>query len=146
MASNINRAMLSGRITNEPELRQSANGTAVLKFGIAVNRSRKNQQGDWEEVPNFFDCVMMGNRANGLSKYLHKGMKVAIEGELRQDTWTAKDGSKRSKVEIYVNNLDFMDSKQQTSQQGGYQGEAQYVKAETYDEPQGGYYDQEIPF
>ena len=146
MASNINRAMLSGRITNEPELRQSANGTAILKFGIAVNRSRQTPQGDWEEVPSFFDCVMMGNRANGLSRYLHKGMKVAIEGELRQDTWTAKDGSKRSKVEIYVNNLDFMDSKQQTSQQGGHQGEAQYVKAETYDAPQGSYYDQEIPF
>ena len=143
MASNINRAMLSGNIANEPELRQSANGIAILKFGIAVNRNKKNQQGEWEEAVSFFDCAMVGSRANALSKYLHKGMKVSIDGELRQNTWTAGDGSKRSKVEVYINNLEFMDSKQR----GGRQGEAQYVKAETYDTPQGSYYDtSEIPF
>lgn len=140
MASNINRTMLSGRITNEPELRQSANGTAVLRFGIAVNRNKKNQQGEWEEVPNFFDCAMIGNRANGLSGYLHKGMKIAVEGELRQDTWTAKDGSKRSKVEIYVNNLEFMDSKPQSQQQ------PQYVQATYYEQPQSGMYQDDLPF
>jgi single-strand DNA-binding protein len=145
MANNINRVMLSGNITNEPELRQSANGTAILKFGIAVNRGKKNQQGGWDEVASFFVCVIIGSRASGLSQYLHRGTKVYVDGELRQSTWTANDGSKRSKVEVYVNNLEFQNPK--PKQQNGYQGDAQYVQAETYDTPQSGYFDtSDIPF
>ena len=135
---NINRVVLSGRLTREPELRQTAGGFSVLSFGIAVNGSKKNQQGEWEDVPNFFDCSVVGSRASGLSQYLHKGMKVALEGELRYSSWTAQDGTKRSKVEVSVGELEFMDakSKQQDEQQ----------QPAHEQQPAHGVYDEDIPF
>jgi single-strand DNA-binding protein len=104
----INRVVISGNLTREPELRQ-AGSTTVLQFGIAVNERRKNSQTDqWEDHPNFFDVLVWGARGEGLSRVLTKGMKVAIEGKLRWSQWTAQDGGKRSKVEIVADNVDFM--------------------------------------
>ena len=104
----INRVVVSGNLTREPELRQ-AGSTTVLQFGIAVNERRRNSQTDqWEEHPNFFDVLVWGARGEGLSRVLTKGMKVAIEGKLRWSSWTAQDGGKRSKVEIVADNVDFM--------------------------------------
>ena len=104
----INRVVISGNLTREPELRQ-AGSTTVLAFGIAVNERRRNAQTDqWEDHPNFFDVLVWGNRGEGLSRILTKGMKVAIEGKLRWSSWTAQDGGKRSKVEIVADNVDFM--------------------------------------
>lgn len=98
----INRAIVSGNLTRDPELRATAGGTQVLGFGIAVNDRRRNQQtGEWEDYPNFIDCTMFGNRAEALSRILRKGMKVAIEGKLRYSSWEDKNGGgRRSKVEI----------------------------------------------
>ena len=80
----INRVVLSGNLTRDPELRQTPGGTAVLSFGIAVNDRRKNSQtGEWEDYPNFLDCTIFGSRAEGLSNYLSKGTKVCLEGKLR---------------------------------------------------------------
>ena len=84
---------------------------AVLNFGIAVNDRRKNpQSGEWEDYPNFIDCTMFGTRAESVSRFLHKGTKVAIEGKLRWSQWEAKDGSKRSKLEVIVDEIEFMSS------------------------------------
>lgn len=98
----INRAVVSGNLTRDPELRATPGGTQVLGFGVAVNDRRRNQQtGEWEDYPNFIDCTMFGNRAEALSRILHKGMKVAIEGKLRYSSWEDKNGGgRRSKVEI----------------------------------------------
>lgn len=98
----INRAVVSGNLTRDPELRATPGGTQVLGFGIAVNDRRRNQQtGEWEDYPNFIDCTMFGNRAEALSRILRKGMKVAIEGKLRYSSWEDKNGGgRRSKVEI----------------------------------------------
>ena len=98
----INRAIVSGNLTRDPELRATAGGTQVLGFGVAVNDRRRNQQtGEWEDYPNFIDCTMFGNRAEALSRILRKGMKVAIEGKLRYSSWEDKNGGgRRSKVEI----------------------------------------------
>ncbi|MCL2745927.1 MAG: single-stranded DNA-binding protein [Coriobacteriia bacterium] len=105
---NINRVVVSGNLTREPELRQ-AGSTTVLQFGIAVNERRKNNQTDqWEDVPNFFDVLVWGARGEGLSRVLTKGMKVAIEGKLRWSQWKAQDGTNRNKVEIVADNVDFM--------------------------------------
>ena len=80
----VNRVMVSGNLTRDPELRQTAGGMSVLSFGIAVNDRRKNSQtGEWEDYPNFLDCTLFGSRADGLSKILAKGSKVAIDGKLR---------------------------------------------------------------
>lgn len=98
----INRVVVSGNLTRDPELRVTPGGTQVLGFGVAVNDRRRNQQtGEWEDYPNFIDCTMFGNRAEALSRILHKGMKVAIEGKLRYSSWEDKNGDgRRSKVEI----------------------------------------------
>lgn len=80
----LNRVMVTGNLTRDPELRQTANGMSVLSFGIAVNDRRKNSQtGEWEDYPNFLDCTLFGARADGLHKIITKGTKVAIDGKLR---------------------------------------------------------------
>lgn len=106
----INRVNISGNLTRDPELRQTQSGNAVLTFGVAVNDRRKNQQtGEWEDYPNFVDCVLFGNRATGVSKFLSKGMKVAIEGKLRYDQWKDKQtGQNRSKLSVIVEEIEFL--------------------------------------
>lgn len=121
----INKVMLSGNLTRDPELRSMSGGDHVLKFGIAVNERRKNQQtGEWgEDRPNFFDCTMFGARAEAVSRFLSKGSKVAIEGRLQWHQWEDREtGQNRSKVDIVVNEIEFMSRRgedQQPQQQGG---------------------------
>lgn len=103
----INRVVVAGNLTRDPELRSTPGGVPVLMVGIAVNDRRKNGSGEWEDVPNFFECTMFGNRAESVSRYLAKGMKVCIEGKLRWSQWE-KDGSKRSRVDIIIDQIEFM--------------------------------------
>lgn len=135
----INRVAISGNLTRDPELRQTQGGMAVLTMGVAVNDRAKNQQtGQWEDRANFVDCTMFGNRAQAVSQYLHKGSKVAIEGKLRWSQWDDRQtGQKRSKLEVVVEELEFMDSRQQQGQQPGYAQPQQ---------PQQQYSDNNIPF
>lgn len=112
----INRVNISGNLTRDPELRATAGGTQVLSFGVAVNDRRKSPQtGDWEDYPNFVDCTMFGTRAEAVSRYLSKGTKVAIEGKLRYSSWD-KDGQRRSKLEVVVDEIEFMSSRQHAEQ------------------------------
>lgn len=114
----INKAIISGNLTRDPELRQTQGGTSVLTIGVAVNDRRKNQQtGEWEDYPNFIDCTIFGNRATGVAPYLEKGMKVAIEGKLNQSRWQADDGTNRSKIEIIVDEIEFMARRDGSQQQ-----------------------------
>lgn len=109
----INRVIISGNLTRDPELRATAGGMQVMSLGVAVNDRRKNQQtGEWEDFPNFVDCTMFGTRAESLARFLSKGTKVAIEGKLRWSQWE-RDGQKRSKLEVVVDDLEFMSSRQQ---------------------------------
>jgi single-strand DNA-binding protein len=109
----INKATITGNITRDPELRQTQGGASVLTIGVAVNDRRKNQQtGEWEDYPNFIDCTIFGNRATGVAPHLEKGMKVAIEGKLNQSRWKADDGTNRSKIEIIVDEIEFMSRQQ----------------------------------
>lgn len=111
----INRVNISGNLTRDPELRATTGGTQVLSFGMAVNDRRKNQQtGEREDYPNFVDCTMFGARAEAVSRYISKGSKVAIEGKLRWSQWE-KDGQKRSKLEVIVEEIEFM-SRQQAAE------------------------------
>lgn len=107
MAS-INRAVISGNLTRDAELKSTNSGMAVLGFSVAVNDRRKNPQtGEWEDVPNYVDCVMFGSRAEGIAPYLAKGAKVCVEGKLRWSQWE-KDGEKRSKLEVIVDEIVLM--------------------------------------
>jgi len=125
----INRVNISGNLTRDPELRKTQGGMAILSLGVAVNDRRKNQQtGEWEDVPNFVDCVVFGSRAEKLAQFLAKGTKVAIEGKLRWSQWE-KDGAKRSKLEVIVDEIEFMSRGQQQRQQ-----QQQTASADLYDE------------
>jgi single-strand DNA-binding protein len=116
----INRVIISGNLTRDAELRQTASGTSVLGFGVAVNdRRRNNATGEWEDYANFVDCTMFGQRAQAIAQYLRRGLKVAIEGKLRYSSWE-RDGQKRSKLEVIVDDLEFMSSRNDA--QGGYNG------------------------
>ena len=104
----INKVILTGYLTRDAELRQTAGGTSVLSFGMAVNdRRRNNQTGEWEDYANFIDCAVFGSRAESISKYMKKGVKVALDGRLHYSSWD-KDGQKRSKLQVTVNDIDFM--------------------------------------
>lgn len=117
----INRVNISGNLTRDPELRATQGGMQVLGFGVAVNDRRRNQQtGEWEDYPNFVDCTMFGNRAESMGRILHKGMKVAIEGKLRYSSWD-KDGQRRSKLEVIVDEIELMSQKQAPAAPQGYQ-------------------------
>ena len=108
----INRVMISGNLTRDAEIRSTQSGMAILGFGVAVNDRRKNQQtGEWEDYPNFVDCTMFGTRAEAVSRFLAKGNKVAIEGKLRYSSWE-KDGQRRSKLEVIVDEIEFMSQRQ----------------------------------
>ena len=115
----INRVNITGNLTRDPELRATAGGTQVLSFGVAVNDRRRNPQtGEWEDYPNFVDCTMFGTRAEAVSRFLAKGNKVAIEGKLRYSSWE-RDGQRRSKLEVIVDEIEFM-SRGSQGGQGGY--------------------------
>lgn len=107
----INRVVISGNLTRDPELRATKSGAAVLNLGVAVNERRKNPQTDeWEDFANFVDCTMFGKRAESVAPYLNKGAKVAIEGKLRYSSWE-RDGQKRNKLEVIVDEIEFMSGK-----------------------------------
>lgn len=127
----INRVVISGNLTRDPEMRATTSGMQVLSFGVAVNDRRRNPQtGEWEDYPNFVDCTMFGTRAEAVSRYLSKGSKVAIEGKLRYSSWE-RDGQRRSKLEVIVDEIEFM-SRGQQGEAGG------YAPAPSYGQ-QGGY-------
>lgn len=152
----INRVNISGNLTRDPELRSTQGGTQILAFGVAVNDRRRNPQtGEWEDYANFIDCIVFGNRAEPLSRFLTKGMKVAVEGKLRWSQWE-KDGQKRNKIEVIVDEVEFL-SRQSApqAQQGTYQQQVQQVPAQTQSAPNFGsggpaqqqqVYDEFIPF
>lgn len=119
----INRVNISGNLTRDSELRAANNGTAILNFSVAVNDRRKNASGEWEDVPNYVDCVVFGTRATALHRMLKKGTKVAIEGKLRYSSWE-KDGAKRSKLEVIVDELELMNASKAK----------QVAPADTYDD------------
>jgi single-strand DNA-binding protein len=102
----INHVVLIGRLTRDAELKYTANGQAVCKFSIAVNR-RKKTGDQWVDEPNFFDIVVWGRQGESLNQYLIKGKMIGVDGELRQDRWE-QDGQNRSKVEIVAANIQLL--------------------------------------
>lgn len=141
----INKVIISGNLTRDPELRATAGGMQVMSLGVAVNDRRKNQQtGEWEDYPNFVDCTMFGTRAESLARFLSKGTKVAIEGKLRWSQWE-RDGQKRSKLEVVVDDLEFMSSRQQGAPMQ--QPQQQYAPQPMAQPAQpASVYDEQIPF
>lgn len=114
--ADINKVFLTGNLTRFPELRATAVGTQILSFSLAFNTSVRNKQtGEWEDRGNFIDCTIFGKRAEALSRYLTKGQKVAVTGELRYSTWE-KDGQRHSKLDVIVDDIVFMSQRQGANQ------------------------------
>lgn len=108
MATDFNRVILIGRATKDVELKATQGGTQVASMSIANNRSW-TQNGEKKEQVSFFNCTAWGKLAETLSKYVHKGDKIAVEGRLQQRTWE-KDGQKHSVVEVVIDNVQFLGS------------------------------------
>lgn len=104
----INRVLLVGNLTRDPELTHTAGGTAVAKFGIAVN-SREKVGEVWQDRADFFDVTVFGHQADAVDEYLVKGRPAAVDGRLRQDRWQDKDsGGNRSKIVVIADNVQFL--------------------------------------
>src|SRR6516165_6320106 len=109
MAANINRVVLVGNLTRDPELRHTGGGTPVCSLRIAVNTRRKDgATGEWTEKPNYFDVTVWGNQGENCAQYLAKGRPVAIDGRLEWREWEAQDGSKRQAVEVIADTVQFL--------------------------------------
>jgi len=109
MARSLNQVFLLGNLTRDPEVRQTPNGQSVCNFGIALNRSFK--RGDtWEEATDFVNCVAWGPLGERVAQYLTKGRRVLVQGSLRSSSWE-QDGQKRSKLEVWANDVTFLDGR-----------------------------------
>ena len=127
--ANLNKVMLIGRLTRDPEGRTFSSGSKVANFGFAVNNRRKNQEsGQWEDDPVFIDAVAWSRGESGrqladlVEQSLHKGNQVFIEGHLQLDQWTGQDGQKRSKLKVVVDNLQFLEPRSDSGGEGGMRG------------------------
>ncbi len=148
MAGDINRVTLVGRLTRDPELRHLPSGSPVLELGLAVNGRQQDSGGNWVDKPNFFDVKVYGNQAEFLSQYLQKGRRVGIDGRLDWRSWEAQDGSKRSKVDVVAQTVQFLDSR--SDGEGGGSGGGNFIPADAQPPASGDFpsspTDDDIPF
>lgn len=110
MARSLNQVTLMGNLTRDPELRQTPTGQNVTSFSLALNRSYKDQSGEWKEVTDYIDIVCWGPLAERVAQYLSKGRRCLVQGRLQSRSWE-QDGNKRSKVEVLANDVTFLDAR-----------------------------------
>ena len=111
MAANINRVVLVGNLTRDPELKHTSGGTAVTSLRIAVNGRKKDETGQWVDKPNYFSVSVFGNQAESCAQYLAKGRPVAVDGRLEWREWQQQDGTKREAVEVVADSVQFLGSR-----------------------------------
>jgi single-strand DNA-binding protein len=109
MAKSVNQVFLMGNLTRDPELRSTQSGTSVCSFAIAINRSWTGSDGQTQEDVDFFDIVAWGKLGELVDQYMSKGRRVMVQGRLSTSSWEAKDGSKRSRVEVVAQDVTFLD-------------------------------------
>ena len=110
MARSLNQVTLMGNLTRDPELRQTPTGQNVTSFSLALNRSYKDQSGEWQEATDYIDIVCWGPLAERVAQYLSKGRRCLVQGRLQSRSWE-QDGQKRSKVEVLANDVTFLDAR-----------------------------------
>jgi single-strand DNA-binding protein len=121
--ANINRVVLVGNLTRDPELRHTGGGTPVCSLRVAVNSRRKDETGQWVDKPNYFSVSVFGNQAESCAQFLAKGRPVGIDGRLDWREWQAQDGSKREAVEVVAESVQFLGSR------GDGEGQPEFVRA-----------------
>jgi single-strand DNA-binding protein len=107
-ATNINRVVLTGNLTRDPELRNTPSGTSVCSLRLAVNTSRKDASGQWVDKPNYFDITVWGRQGENVAQYVSKGRPIAVDGRLEWREFTDKDGNNRQAVEIVADSVQFL--------------------------------------
>src|SRR2546421_179961 len=125
--ANINRVVLVGNLTRDPELRHTPSGTAVCKLRLAVNTRQKDQAtGEWGDKPNYFDVTVWGNQGESCAQFLAKGRPVGVDGRLDWREWDAQDGTKRQAGEIIADSVQVLGSRE-----AGGRGEPPFVPPAT---------------
>ena len=117
MAS-LNKVLLIGNLTRDPDVRMLTNGRPVCNFGIALNRSYTDAEGNKREEVTFVDIECYGPRAEAIGRFFSKGRSIFVEGRLKLDQWESKEGEKRSAIRVVLDNFEFVDSKQDSSTVG----------------------------
>jgi single-strand DNA-binding protein len=107
MARSFNQVILMGNLTRDPELRTTPNGTSVCSFSLALNRSYKGSNGEWQEATDYIDVVAWGPLGERVAQYLSKGRPCLVNGRLQSRSWE-QDGQKRNKVEVVANDVTFL--------------------------------------
>src|SRR5246127_1006224 len=115
---NINRVVLTGNLTRDPELSATGGGLSICKLGIAVNTRRKSSDGNWEEKPNYFRVTVFGRQAESCANYLKKGRAVAIDGRLEWSSWE-NEGQKRESIDIIADSVQFLGGREDAGSGNG---------------------------
>ena len=134
--ANFNKVLLMGNLTRDPQLSYLPSQTAVVDFGLAVNRKWTSKEGQSKEETCFVDCRAFARQAENINKYLSKGRPLFIEGRLTFNSWTAQDGSKRSKLRVTVENFQFLGASTGASQAPDGGGGGDWPKQDTGESPQ----------
>ncbi|HEY1316076.1 MAG TPA: single-stranded DNA-binding protein [Gaiella sp.] len=141
----INRVVLVGNLTRDPELRHTPSGTAVCNLRLAVNTRRKDETGQWVDKPNYFDITVWGNQGERCAQYLSKGRPVAVDGRLEWREWETPEGNKRQAVDVVADTVQFLGGR--ADGEGGGGG---YIPADATATPAGDFptspTDDDIPF
>jgi single-strand DNA-binding protein len=125
-ATNINRVIITGNLTRDPELRSTPGGTSVCSLRVAVNSRRKeSESGQWVDKPNYFDVTVWGAQGENCAQYLSKGRPVAVDGRLNWREWEAQDGGKRQSVDIIADSVQFLGSRDGAQMNGAQESDLQ---------------------
>lgn len=115
MARSLNKVMIIGNLGGDPEIKYSANGTAMANLKVATSENRKNKEGEWEERTEWHRILLLGRNAENAKDYLHKGSKVYIEGKIETRSWDDQNGQKHYMTEIIANDMLFLDPKDKSA-------------------------------
>jgi single-strand DNA-binding protein len=118
-ATNINRVVLTGNLTRDPELRSTPSGTSVCSLRVACNTRRKDASGEWVDKPNYFDVTVWGRQGENAAQYLEKGRPIAVDGRLEWREWEDQNGNKRQAVDIIADSVQFLGGRGDSDGGGG---------------------------
>ena len=113
------KASVIGNLGNDPEMKYSANGAPFLRFNVASNFRARTPEGQWEDRTEWVRCTVFGQRAESLSQYLKKGMRVFVDGRLEARPWTDQQGGVRAGLELVASDVEFMSSRSEDEQRAG---------------------------
>ena len=146
-ATNINRVVITGNLTRDPELRSTGGGMSICSLRVAVNGRKKDAEtGQWVDKPNYFDVTVFGAQGENCAQYLSKGRPVAVEGRLNWREWEGQDGNKRQAVDIIADTVQFLGSRDAPQSNGVVESDVQVDTSDLEPAAAGAGKDDDIPF